>query len=749
MKDADSTNPQFELAVQFVNNTSQSIFLTGKAGTGKTTFLKHIKQYSHKKLAVVAPTGIAAINAGGVTLHSFFQLPFGSFLPLDSNNETPEGNFFNRHMLLKQLRFSGMKRRLFLELELLIIDEVSMLRSDLLDAIDLILKHVRKQSNIPFGGVQLVFIGDLLQLPPVVNEEDWKTLKQFYASPFFFDAQVLRTAPPQYLELKKIYRQTNEVFIGLLNRLRNDQVLQQDLDLLNSYYRPDFKPQIQEEYITLTTHNRKAEEINQRELNTLEGESYIYKAEIKGDFNEKTVTAEVELLLKEGAQIMFIRNDKGENKKFYNGKLGVISRLEKDAVYVRFSSTEDEFRVEKETWNNVRYNFNKETDAIEEEVLGSFTQYPLRLAWAITIHKSQGLTFSKAIVDAGESFAPGQVYVALSRLTSLEGLVLYSKIRLDSINTDQHALDFALLERDDQRLNEDLKEGEKQYVHAKLLEVFNFASLSDIMEQFHTSMFDRRLTFLDDATELAKCFLERAKAMEVVAEKFVRQMVQLLKTASDDKYASLRERVDAAGKYFLETIEKEFFTPLENHYDNVKNLKKIKQYLQDLNEVSDLIKRKKYQLEQAMQLTTGLAIGSDPGALMQEVQLLRKKRLEIEKEDTEKQLPKVKAKKGDTQRLSLELFKQGNSIEKIAEERGLNSGTIEGHLVSFILTGEVAVEEIVKEDKLKVIVNVIEEMGDLRTSLYKDRLGKDYSYSEIKAVLNWRSKEAAGINKGA
>lgn len=253
------------------------------------------------------------------------------------------------------------------------------------------------------------------------------------------------------------------------------------------------------------------------------------------------MTAEVELILKAGAQIMFVKNDKGENKKFYNGKLGVISKLEKEAVYVRFSATDDEFKVEKETWNNVRYNFNKETDAIEEEVLGSFTQYPLRLAWAITIHKSQGLTFSKAIVDAGESFAPGQVYVALSRLTSLEGLVLYSKIRLGSINTDQHALDFALLERDDHSLHQDLKEGEKQYVHSKLLEVFSFTSLTDVLEQFQTSMFDRRLTFLDEATELTKVLSEKAKVMEGVAEKFVKQMDQLLKTASEDKYVNLRE----------------------------------------------------------------------------------------------------------------------------------------------------------------------------------------------------------------
>ncbi|MCR6640884.1 MAG: helix-turn-helix domain-containing protein [Sporocytophaga sp.] len=741
MQTADSANPQFELAVQFVNNTSQNIFLTGKAGTGKTTFLRYIKQHSHKKLAVLAPTGIAAINAGGVTVHSFFQLPFGNFLPLESNNVMPEGNFFNRHMLLKQLRFGGMKRRLLLELELLIIDEVSMLKSDLLDAIDLILKHVRKQFNVPFGGVQLVFIGDLLQLPPVVNEEDWKILKQFYASPFFFDSQVLQTAPPQYLELKKIYRQTNDVFVGLLNRLRNDQVLQQDLDLLNSYFKPEFKPQIQEEYITLTTHNRKAEEINQRELNKLDGKAHTYKAEIKGDFNEKTVTAEVELILKAGAQIMFVKNDKGENKKFYNGKLGVISKLEKEAVYVRFSATDDEFKVEKETWNNVRYNFNKETDAIEEEVLGSFTQYPLRLAWAITIHKSQGLTFSKAIVDAGESFAPGQVYVALSRLTSLEGLVLYSKIRLGSINTDQHALDFALLERDDHSLHQDLKEGEKQYVHSKLLEVFSFTSLTDVLEQFQTSMFDRRLTFLDEATELTKVLSEKAKVMEGVAEKFVKQMDQLLKTASEDKYVNLRERVDAAGNYFLETMNNELFIPLEQHYDNVKNLKKVKQYLQDLNELSDLIKRKKYQLEQAMQLTTSLAAGSDPASLIQELQLSGKKKVEMEKEGDEviEKEPKVKAKKGDTQRLSLELFKQGKTIEKIAEERGLNKSTIEGHLASFIFTGEVAVNDIVKEDKLKVIVDVIEEMGDLRISLYKDRLGEDYSYSEIKAVLNWRA----------
>jgi 23S rRNA U2552 (ribose-2'-O)-methylase RlmE/FtsJ len=734
MSQADSTNPQFELAVQFVNNTAQHIFLTGKAGTGKTTFLKYIRDHTHKKLAIVAPTGIAAINAGGVTLHSFFQLPFGGFIPSENGTVPPSGNFFNRYGLLKQLRLTGMKRRIIQELDLLVIDEVSMVRSDLLDAVDVILRHVRKRPTIPFGGLQMLFIGDLLQLPPVVDEQAWATLRPYYASPFFFDAQVLKASPPHYLELKKIYRQSDENFIGVLNRLRNNQVQPEDLELLNSFYRPAFKPASEGEYITLTTHNSKAEEINQRALKKLEAKSYTYKAEVTGEFNEKSVMAEVTLLLKAGAQVMFIRNDKGEHRRFFNGKLGTVSKLEANKICVVFPDTKEEIQVEKETWKNVRYSYHKEADTIQEEVLGTFAQYPLRLAWAITIHKSQGLTFTKAIIDAGESFAPGQVYVALSRLTSLEGLVLHSRIHPDCINTDDQALAYALSEQDNDTLRQHLKEGQKEYIHGLLLEVFNFEGLYETFDGFRRSVPGRKLSSMEEAVEIAHDLTEKMRDLHKTAEKFIRQLKQLFLQAAQNGYSVIRERVDAAGKYFTGAVCKEVFTALQQHYDAVKKRQNVKQYLKDVLELMGHLKRKKDQMEQAIQLTAGLTKGADLSALLLELRAA-KKTVAAAQQGPDKQ-DRPKGVKGDTRKLSLRLYKEGKSIHEIATERGFTVGTIEGHLVSFISTGEILVHELVKEEKVSAIQKVVEEMGEVSSGLYKERLGPDYSYAEIRAVIS-------------
>ncbi|MGI8633811.1 MAG: ATP-dependent DNA helicase, partial [Segetibacter sp.] len=439
----DASNTIFQKAVAFVNQTNKHLFLTGKAGTGKTTFLKYIKNNTFKKMAVVAPTGVAAINAGGVTIHSFFQLPFGPFLPSDKGVWGEfSGEINNRNSLLKNLRLQRSKRQVIKELDLLIIDEISMVRADLLDAVDTVMRHVRKQPLIPFGGVQMVYIGDLFQLPPVAKSEEWEILQQYYKSPFFFDAQVLQYVSPPFIELKKIYRQKDDVFINILNNIRNNCCTAYDLEVLHQHYHPEFSPRKAENYITLCSHNYKADEINQRELNKLPGKLYTYDAKITGEFYERSYPAEKQLQLKQGAQIMFIKNDKGEVRKFYNGKIGTVTRIEREKIAVTFPNEKEELEIEQEKWQNVRYDYNKENDALEEEELGTFTQYPIRLAWAITIHKSQGLTFEKAIIDAGASFAAGQVYVSLSRLTSLQGLVLKSRILPNCISTDRRVVDF-------------------------------------------------------------------------------------------------------------------------------------------------------------------------------------------------------------------------------------------------------------------------------------------------------------------
>ncbi|MBO9574075.1 MAG: AAA family ATPase, partial [Chitinophagaceae bacterium] len=346
----------------------------------------------------------------------------------------------NQHTLFKNMRFTLEKRKLIEDLELLIIDEVSMMRCDMLDAIDHVLRHFRKKPYLPFGGVQVLYIGDLHQLPPVVKNDEWELLKENYSSPFFFDALVMQKQQPVFIELKKIYRQSDSTFIGILNNIRNNKIVQEDMEVLHQYYKPEFSPAREENYITLTSHNAKAENINSRELNKLEGNAVCFTGVISGEFNDKALPVDMNIYLKRDAQVMFLKNDKGESRRFFNGKIGVVSRLETDKIFVKFPGSDTEMEVEKETWTNIRYRINEETGKFEEEEIGSYT--PLRLAWAITIHKSQGLTFEKAIIDAGASFAAGQVYVALSRLTSLDGLVLYSPINAGSVSSDPRVISF-------------------------------------------------------------------------------------------------------------------------------------------------------------------------------------------------------------------------------------------------------------------------------------------------------------------
>ena len=416
-------NEIFDLAYRFVTETSESIFLTGKAGTGKTTFLRYLKENAAKNIIVAAPTGVAAINAGGVTLHSLFQLPFHPFLPTKNNKEE----------LLLKTRINKQRLQLLRKMELLVIDEISMVRCDTMDAIDTILKSVRRNYLLPFGGVQLLCIGDLHQLEPVTPQRDWAILSEYYSTPFFFDSLAVKEQTPLLIELTKIYRQKEESFVTLLNKVRNNQMTADDFEDLHLRYKPSFYPSPDEKYITLTSHNNQADLINQQRLQRLNSSPFTYKAIIEQDFPENMYPAESELVLREGAQVMFLKNDV-VLKRFYNGKIGVVKILEKEKIIVECDGTDIEVRME--TWENSRYTLNRTDGKLEQETLGTFTQHPLQLAWAITIHKSQGLTFDKVMIDAGAAFSSGQVYVALSRCTSLEGIVLLSKIPSSAITSN-------------------------------------------------------------------------------------------------------------------------------------------------------------------------------------------------------------------------------------------------------------------------------------------------------------------------
>ncbi len=457
----DKENVEFNSATEFVQQTDKLIYLTGKAGTGKTTFLKHIKNITEKNTVILAPSGVAAINAGGVTIHSFFQIPFGPFLPNDLR--------LNTNSFYDTFRYRENKKQIIKNLELLIIDEISMVRCDMLDIIDRILK-VTRNNKLPFGGVQVILIGDTFQLPPVTKNNEWNILSQFYKTPFFFSSKVIEQNKPLYIELKKIYRQNEQEFIDLLNRVRVDKVNSNDFITLNSKYNPAFSAN-GSDYIILATHNKIVNQTNLTKLNQLETEIYTFEANVIKDFPDKIMPTDRFLKLKVGAQIMFIKNDIGDIKKYYNGKIGKIKELENNKIVVVFDN-EQEVEVERAEWENIKYTYNKEKKKIEEEIIGTFEQYPIRLAWAITVHKSQGLTFEKVIADLGSAFASGQVYVALSRCTSFSGLILKSQLHQNAIKTDIRVLEFAKNETPSTLIAEQLSTGKADFNYKKSREYF-------------------------------------------------------------------------------------------------------------------------------------------------------------------------------------------------------------------------------------------------------------------------------------
>jgi len=737
-----------EIAAKFVNYTSKHVFLTGKAGTGKTTFLRKLIQLTHKKAMICAPTGIAAINAAGVTIHSLFQLPFGAFFPDAAGsiiNQHITFNFNTPRTMVKHLNMQGNKRRMIQELELLVIDEVSMLRADMLDAIDFSLRYIRRNKNVPFGGVQLLFIGDLHQLPPVVKNDEWRVMAGFYKSIYFFDALALQNNPPVYIELDKIYRQDDSVFIDLLNNLRNNQITPQDTTLLQQHFIQNFKPAADENYITLTTHNNKADAINRERLTQLTSKSYFFDAKVTGEFNEHAYPNDKSLELKVGAQIMFIKNDMTAEKRYYNGKIGVVHHIEKGVVEIELPEDKVVIQISPYTWENVKYKLNEATNEIEENVAGSFVQYPIKLAWAITVHKSQGLTFDKAIIDIGDAFAPGQAYVALSRLRSLKGLVLTSHLRESGLQQDQNIHYFSKTKQPAEVLDQQISAESYDFIRTYLLSAFDLNMVRYYFKE-HMQTFDKseakstKQRYDEWTMDLYKDF----QKITATADTFINQLKNLFAQQTEHTLFNVSKRVQAAVKYFsplIKEVSDKFLTQIEA----IKEEKQIKTYLTELLELEIVIYEQLKKIHKSKALLQAIIDGkefskADTDALLntveREAQLkkaitLKGMALKV-KTATEKQ---KKEPKPDTKLISFELYEQGKTLAEIAKERGLSLGTIEGHLAYYVSTQQLDVTKLVKPNKIRNITDAVESQKTKSMATIREFLGKDYSFGEIKMVL--------------
>ncbi|NMR35666.1 AAA family ATPase [Chryseobacterium aquaticum] len=690
-----------------IEHTNRSVFLTGKAGTGKTTFLNEFVKKTRKKHIVVAPTGIAAINAGGVTIHSMFGLPLRTFLPTADRIDGSLGN--NIADLQQHFKYRKDKLKLLREVEVLIIDEVSMLRADVLDMMDFSLRFIRR-NNQRFGGVQMLFIGDLYQLPPVVRDEH--ILKMYYNSPFFFDSLAIKDIPLLTIELTKVYRQTDEEFLEILNAVRDGDVANINFEHLNERYDPDFNAG-EESYIYLCSHNKLADDINQQKLAEIKVDPSTFEAKLFGEFKENQYPNEQFLELKIGAQVMFIRNDISGEKKYFNGKLGEISALDEKEIKVILDGSEREITVKREVWEQKKYSLDSEKN-IKEEVLGSFEQFPIKLAWAVTIHKSQGLTFDKVIIDAGKSFTAGQVYVALSRCRTLEGIVLKSKITPDVIFKDNRILQFQgetfandsveeILNKEkyDYSIRKVLRSVDSQWL-LKEVELWNNLSITTKSID-HAKSKQLYLQLKRDAVNLGKIFEKLERIIFQKVNNFINKT---------EEWSEIESKTKGAVNFFFNEVKDKIFSPLKEFYSEIKGVKGLKNYNEELRS----------WLEDIEDYLNGLKTAH----------LLETKLLD-EKNNKE---VSMKIAKVPSQVLTFQLFEQGKTISEIALERGLVKETVLGHLAKFAEQGLLDLSRVITSDKIKTFEKAFKTDPKETLNEWKTALPNDFDFNEIRILIN-------------
>lgn len=739
-----------EFVERFVNQTNSPIFLTGKAGTGKTTLLKRIVDSTHKRTVIVAPTGIAALNAGGVTIHSFFQLPFSAFVP-DFDFQPFGGNvkIENKKSLKMHFRLNANRKSMFQNLELLIIDEVSMLRADLLDAMDWMLRNVR-QINEPFGGVQVLFIGDLFQLPPVVKYDEWNYLNKFYRSIHFFSARVFDEVKPVYVELCKVFRQEDEHFLSILNALRTNTLTRNDIEVLNRHVDPNATGKLKE-YVTLTTHNKDADVINRTKLDEVQSTVFRYKAEITGEFPPHMFPLDAEMELKKGAQVMFIKNDVSGNRAYYNGKMGEVVYLDENEIEIEFFEEKKKITVEKYEWNNIKYSFNELTGEMEEEVLGTFVQYPLKLAWAITVHKSQGLTFDKAIIDVSKSFVPGQAYVALSRVRSLEGLVLLNPIPLNGISTDAAVMNYSL-NAGESDLEGRLNKETADYLHYVILDAFDMFEIYQkwaLHERSYAGLSSRSIKGAYKAFAYQQ--FSALEGLQEASRLFRDELKRLFERQVDVE--GLFDLLQTRYKAFFEVIDRVTVATLRVMYE-IQRKRGASHFNEELEVLDQLNTEKAIKLKRVMNMVEAVRNGRELNkftVVTDEIRNYKFTKINLVKNDVrtnvslfemeEEALPlrtldtkpeKKEVRKLPTQQITLELINYGLTIPEIAQKRQLTESTVYGHCARLITEEKLNLDQVLSVERIAQLKEIFGGREGLILKEMKELSGELFTWDELR-----------------
>ena len=745
--------PLQALVRHYIEATNQSIFLTGRAGTGKTTLLKSITEHTHKRYVIVAPTGVAAINAGGSTIHSFFGLHPFTFIPFGDINTNSEKKIETAYSLARGIRLNNPKIEVIKNLDVLIIDEISMVRCDLLDAIDVVLKKYRN-NQLPFGGVQLLMIGDLYQLPPVIKEDENSILKPFYASYYFFESIALKKAGYIPIELTHVYRQNDVKFLELLNDLRFGELKKESRDILKSRYAPEFNPKDSDGFITLTTHVRKADAINSIKLSELKGKEMVFTAEINGDFNPSSYPADEHLKLKINAQVMFIKNNRDQG--YYNGKIGWIDEFDEESGQFLVRCSEDELIwVGKEVWENIQYSYNSDKNEIGTNKKGDFSQYPLRLAWAITIHKSQGLTFDKAVIDAGSAFATGQVYVALSRLRTLEGLVLKSMFSENELPADKQIDSFHNLFPEDEKIIMQLIDARQEYLKILTINATDFNWLKLLVRNTQDAIIPYFKSLNNEQVNEVKNWENWHPELIKIAQQYQPRIREMLAEIGQGSIPTAAiERFSKAILYFINELVSRFAKPMVNIAASLQHTKNGRSLIKELKDTETQLRKifrqlivadetLKSYLDFPKEIEIKKAILNRLENIYAEIlqptvktnQLTDKK---IKAKKTDNSIKKVK---GETVNISLAMHMEGKSIETIALERELKSGTIISHLAKSIEKGAIDISTLIDKKDFDTINSELENLEkELKWGEILVKLKDKYEIKNLSFVNAYRRK---------